>query len=110
VASAAALRNEAIRCTNGQALLFVKSNQTLSAHRLERGLENLSARPEADRLVDASPATDIAAAMYRRSAFEELQAFRGSSAASRDRELAQRAGTSFELPDRDGAFIREPGS
>ena len=88
---AAALRHEGLRRSEGQLVAFVEAGRALAPGALARAVEILGRRPEAPALLDGIMADDLAAAVYRRSAFEELGGFRGSSGHSCDGELAQRA-------------------
>lgn len=85
----AACRNEAIRRSNGEQLLFVEAGKRLTPDAVREGLAALERRPEAAALIDAMEGGEVAAALYRRSAFEELEGFEPGG--SPDRELAGRA-------------------
>jgi hypothetical protein len=71
----AALRDEGVRRSNGQFLLFLEAGTVLAAGGLGRGLELLRRHPEAAGLLDAAAGGPAAAAIYRRAAFEELGGF-----------------------------------
>jgi len=83
------LRNEAIRQSNGELILFLAAGSTLAADALPLAIEMLTRKPAASGVVDGDRG-GVAAAVYRRSAFEELGGFeeRGSDC---DLELAIRA-------------------
>jgi hypothetical protein len=83
------LRNEAIRQSNGELILFLTAGSTLAADALPLAIEMLTRKPAASGVVDGDRG-GVTAAVYRRSAFEELGGFeeRGSDC---DLELAIRA-------------------
>jgi hypothetical protein len=64
------LRDEGIRRSAGDALLIFDAGTALSPDALALGLEMLARAPEAGALLDGSE-EEVAAALYRRSAFEE---------------------------------------
>jgi hypothetical protein len=88
---AAALRNTGIQRSNGHLLLFLEAGTVLADGALGRCLESLERRPEAAGVVDAPVEGTVAAAIYRRAAFEELGGFDGRPGRSTDRRLARRA-------------------
>jgi len=89
--SGPALRNEGIRRSNGKLLLFVEGGRALTPDALPLGSEMLARDIDASALVDGDE-TRVAAAIYRRSAFEELEGFAEAASADCDLELARRAG------------------
>jgi hypothetical protein len=105
----AALRNEGIRRSNGQLLVFLEAGTVLAAGALGRGVECLARRSEAAGIVDAAAGGAVAAAIYRRAAFEELGGFEDGPEPWTDSRLARRAaeyGALFEpglLAARDGS-------
>jgi len=99
--SPAAARNEAIRRSEGELILFLPSGAVLAAGALANGTGRLAAAAEACALVDGEAGGEVAAALYRRAAFEELEGF-AEGVADPDRELAERA--------RDLDALFEPGS
>lgn len=64
------LRNDGIRRSGGDALLVFNAGTTLSPDALTLGLEMLARAAEAGALLDGDE-SEVAAALYRRSAFEE---------------------------------------
>lgn len=88
--SPATARNEAIRRSEGELILFLPAGTTLAAGALANGVGRLTAAAEACALIDAEPGGEVGATLYRRSAFEELEGF-DEAAADCDRELAGRA-------------------
>jgi hypothetical protein len=88
--SPAAARNEAIRRTEGGLLLFLPAGLELEAGAIANAVGRLAATAEACALIDGEPG-EVAAALYRRSAFEELTGFDARAGAGCDRELAARA-------------------
>jgi hypothetical protein len=82
-------RNEAIRHSNGEHLLFVEAGKKLIPDAIRQGLAALERHPESAALIDGIEGGEVAAALYRRSAFEELEGFAAGS--SPDEELAGRA-------------------
>jgi len=88
--SPATARNEAIRRSEGELILFLPAGAILAAGALASGVGRLTAAVEACALIDAEPGGEVGAALYRRSAFEELEGF-DEAAADCDRELAERA-------------------
>jgi hypothetical protein len=103
-AAAEALRNEGIRRSNGQLIAFLEAGPKLAPGGLAGGVEALLARPEAAGLVDGPPGGDVAAAIYRRAAFEELGGFAPGSRGC-DAELAGRAAAGYDLIFAPGALI-----
>lgn len=99
--SPASARNEAIRRSDGELILFLPAGAEVAAGALANGVGRLAAAAEACALIDGEAGGEVAAALYRRSAFEELEGF-DESAADCDRELAGQA------HDLDALF--EPGS
>ncbi|HET7506923.1 MAG TPA: glycosyltransferase family A protein [Solirubrobacterales bacterium] len=84
-----ALRNEGIRRSNGELILFLDAGSPLAPDALPLAIEMLTRRPAAAGVVD-SDRDAVAAAVYRRSAFEELEGF-GENGSDCDLELAIRA-------------------
>lgn len=84
-----ALRNEGIRQSNGQLILFLAAGSQLTPDALPLAVEMLTRKPTASGVVDGDR-DGIAAAVYRRSAFEELDGF-GEDDPDCDLELALRA-------------------
>jgi hypothetical protein len=84
------LHNEGIRQSNGQLILFCEAGSALAPDALALALEMLVRQPEASAVVDGDD-EEIAAAVYRRSAFEELGGFKEDPGGACDLELAQRA-------------------
>lgn len=103
--SAAGLRNEAIRRSEGGVILFVPAGASLRPHGVGRGMTILDRRPEIVAVIDGSGAGDVAAGMYRRSGFEELAGFESRSGDDCDRELAQRAAGSFDVHEQAGILL-----
>jgi Glycosyl transferase family 2 len=68
------LRDEGLRQSNGELLLFLPAGAVLAPDALTLAVEMLARRPEACGLVDGDPG-GVAAALYRRSAFAELGGF-----------------------------------
>jgi hypothetical protein len=99
--SPAAARNEAIRRSEGELILFLPAGAALAAGALANGTGRLAAAAEACALIDGEAGGEVSAALYRRAAFEELEGFDGT-ATECDRELAGRA--------RDLDALFEPGS
>lgn len=97
----ATARNEAIRRSEGELILFLPAGAVLAAGALANGTGRLAAAAEACALIDGEAGGEVAAALYRRAAFEELEGF-DQGAADPDRELAERA--------RDLDALFEPGS
>jgi hypothetical protein len=93
-----ALRNEGIRQSNGELILFLTAGSTLAPDALPLGVEMLTRKPAASGLVDGDRG-GVAAAIYRRSAFEELDGF-GEGGSDCDLELAVRA-------EREGALFAQ---
>jgi hypothetical protein len=83
------LRNEGIRQSSGELILFLAAGSTLAPDALPLAIEMLTRKPAASGIVDGSRSR-IAAAVYRRSAFEELEGF-GERGNDCDLELALRA-------------------
>jgi hypothetical protein len=98
----AAARNEAIRDSEGGLILFLPAGAKLESGTIAKGVGRLTAAAEACALIDAKPGGEVAAALYRRSAFEELTGFDEAAGAGCDRELGGRAS------EYDALF--EPGS
>jgi len=84
-----ALRNEGIRQSNGQLVLFLAAGSRLTPDALPLAVEMLTRKPAASAVVDGDRG-GVAAALYRRSAFEELDGF-GEGGSDCDLELAIRA-------------------
>lgn len=68
--SPAELRDDGIRRSAGEVLLVFNAGTTLSPDALTLGLEMLARAPEAGALLDGDE-SEVTAALYRRSAFEE---------------------------------------
>jgi hypothetical protein len=85
-----ALRNEGIRQSNGELILFLAAGAPLAPDALPLAIEMLTRQPAASGVVDGGR-DGVAAAIYRRSAFEELEGFEGAGSDC-DLELAIRAG------------------
>jgi hypothetical protein len=83
------LRNEGIRQSSGELILFLPAGSTLAPDALPLAIEMLTRKPSASGIVDGTR-SGIAAAIYRRSAFEELEGF-GEGSGDCDLELALRA-------------------
>jgi hypothetical protein len=83
------LRNEGIRQSNGQLILFLAAGSRLTPDALPLAVEMLTRKPAASGVVDGDRGS-VAAAVYRRSAFEELEGF-GEGGSDCDLELAIRA-------------------
>ena len=101
-ADPATARNEAIRRSEGGLLLFLPAGAGLGAGALANSVGRLAAAAEACALIDGEPGGEVAAALYRRSAFEELTGFEAAAGVRCDRELAARA--------REYDALFEPGS
>jgi hypothetical protein len=84
-----ALRNEGIRQSNGELILFLAAGSRLTPDALPLAVEMLTRKPAASGVVDGDRG-GVAAAVYRRSAFEELEGF-GEGGSDCDLELAIRA-------------------
>jgi hypothetical protein len=84
-----ALRNEGIRQSNGRLILFLAAGSRLTPDALSLAVEMLTRKPAAGGVVDGDRG-GVAAALYRRSAFEELEGF-GEGGNDCDLELALRA-------------------
>ena len=67
-----ALRNEGVRQSNGELILFLAAGAALAPDALPLAVEMLTRRPAASGVVDGDR-DSVAAAVYRRSAFEELE-------------------------------------
>jgi hypothetical protein len=106
---AAALRNEGIRSSNGELVLFIEAGSTLAPEALRHAAQTLERCPQAAGLIDAVADGSVAAAIYRRSAFEELGGFDDHSKHPCDRELARRA-AEYDALVEPGALIADPGS
>jgi hypothetical protein len=101
-----ALRNEGIRASNGELILFLPAGSRPAPDSLALGLEMLSRYPASPAVIDGDRG-GIAAALYRRSAFEELEGFvEGGSDC--DLELAIRA-QRLEALLAPGALVRGGG-
>jgi len=98
----AGLRNEAIRCSSGDLILFLPAGAVLSGDALFAAVERLIERPEACGVIDGEVDGPVGAAVFRRSAFEELRGFRAAAGERCERELADRAA------DYDALFV--PGA
>lgn len=107
--SAAALRNEAIRLSSGGVVLFAHAGALLAPDAVDRAMAILDRRPELVGLVDGPAGADVAAAMYRRSAFEELRGFEDPSDERCDSNLAQRAAARFDLHREAGVLVQRSG-
>jgi hypothetical protein len=83
------LRNEGIRQTSGELLLFLAAGSVLTPDALPHAIEMLTRKPAAIGVIDGDRGS-VAAAVYRRSAFEELEGF-GEGGNDCDLELAIRA-------------------
>ncbi len=83
------LRNEGIRQSSGELVLFLAAGSVLAADALPLAIEMLTRRPAASGVVDGDRG-GVSAAIYRRSAFEELEGF-GERGGDCDLELAIRA-------------------
>lgn len=83
------LRNEGVRQSSGELILFLAAGATLAADALPLAIEMLTRKPAASGVVDGDSG-GVAAAVYRRSAFEELGGF-GERGSDCDLELAIRA-------------------
>lgn len=90
-ANPATARNEAIRRSEGGLILFLPAGAALEAGAIANGVGRLAAAAEAPALIDGELGGEVAAALYRRSAFEELTGFDEAAGAGCDRELAGRA-------------------
>jgi hypothetical protein len=84
-----ALRNEGIRQSNGELILFLAAGSRLAPDALPLAIEMLVRKPAASAVVDGDRG-GVAAAAYRRSAFEELEGFE-EGGNDCDLELAVRA-------------------
>jgi hypothetical protein len=84
-----ALRNEGIRQSNGALIVFLTAGAPLAPDSLTLAIEMLTRKPAASGIVDGDR-EGIAAAVYRRSAFEELEGF-DEGDENCDLELAIRA-------------------
>jgi hypothetical protein len=106
---AAALRNEGIRRGNGQFVAFLEAGTVLADGALGRCLESLGRHPEAAGVVDTAEGGAVVAAVYRRSAFEELGGFEDGPEPWIDGRLSRRAaeyGALFE----PGTLVAGDGS
>jgi hypothetical protein len=83
------LRNEGIRQSSGELILFLVAGTALAPDALPLAIEMLTRKPAASGVVDGDRG-GVAAAVYRRSAFEELEGF-GERGTDCDLELAIRA-------------------
>jgi Glycosyl transferase family 2 len=93
-----ALRNEGIRQSSGELIVFLAAGSVLAPDALPLSIEMLTRKPAAVGVVDGDRDT-VAAAVYRRSAFEELNGFQGRGDDC-DLELATRA-------ERCGALVAQ---
>ena len=84
------LRNEGIRRSNGDLILFVEGGSLLAPDVLPLGVEMLARRPEAVAVIDGDDDA-VAAALYHRSGFEELEGFAEVAEGDCNLELAGRA-------------------
>jgi hypothetical protein len=84
-----ALRNEGIRQSNGELLLFIAAGSPLAPDALPLAIEMLIRKPATSGVIDGDRG-GVAAAIYRRSAFEELEGFE-EGGSDCDLELAVRA-------------------
>jgi hypothetical protein len=82
-----ALRNEGIRRSNGELILFVEAGSVLAPDALALGVEMLTRKPDAVAVLDGN----VAASLYRRAGFEELEGFLAAADDVCDLELAGRA-------------------
>jgi hypothetical protein len=98
----AQLRNEALRRSNGDLVLFLPAGAMLSGDALTGAVERLIEKPGACGVIDGDADGPVGAAVYRRSAFEELRGFRAAAGERCERELADRAA------DYDALFV--PGA
>jgi hypothetical protein len=98
------LRNDGIRRSNGDLLLFVEAGSLLAADALRWSVEMLGRHSEAAGLVDSRPGGGVAAAVYRRAAFEELGGFVADER-SCDAELARRAAAAYDVLFEPGALV-----
>lgn len=98
----AAARNRAIRGSEGGLILFLPAGAELEAGTIAKGVGRLTAAAEACALIDGKLGGEVAGALYRRSAFEELTGFDEAAGDGCDRELGGRAS------EYDALF--EPGS
>jgi hypothetical protein len=89
--SPAATRNEAIRRSEGELILLLPAGGGLATNAIANGVGRLAAAAAACALIDGELGGGVAAALYRRSAFEELEGFAESAGTGCDRELAGRA-------------------
>jgi hypothetical protein len=83
------LRNEGIRQSSGELILFLGAGSAMAADALSLAIEMLTRKPAASGVIDGNRG-GVAAAVYRRSAFEELEGFRDHDHDC-DLELAIRA-------------------
>lgn len=93
-----ALRNEGIRQSNGELIVFLAAGAHLVPDALPLAIEMLTRKPAACGVVDGDRG-GVAAAVYRRSAFEELEGF-AEGGSDCDLELAIRA-------ERQGAMFAQ---
>lgn len=84
------LRNEGIRRSNGELILFLPAGRRIAPDGLPLAIEMLTRKPAVSSIVDGDR-EEVAAAIYRRSAFEELEGF-ADTRGDCDLELARRAG------------------
>jgi hypothetical protein len=104
----ATLRNEGIRRSDGQLLFFVDAGLTVAESAFSRGVEMLAQRPEACAVLDAVEGREVAAMLYRRSAFEELRGFEDGVGRPCDLELARRS-AAYDALFRPGALVQPGG-
>jgi hypothetical protein len=83
------LRNEGIRQSSGELILFLAAGSLLAPDALSLAIEMLTRQAAASAVVDGDRG-GVAAALYRRSAFEELEGF-SEGGNDCDLELAIRA-------------------
>ncbi|HET7416418.1 MAG TPA: glycosyltransferase family A protein [Solirubrobacterales bacterium] len=100
------LRNEGIRQSNGELILFLPGGSRLTPDALALGVEMLARKPSVPGVIDGDRG-GVAAALYRRSAFEELEGF-VDGGSDCDLELAIRA-QRFEALVTPGAFVAGEG-
>jgi hypothetical protein len=103
-----AIRNEAIRRSNGDLIAFVRAGAEMAPGGLARAVERLLGSREAAGLVDGLPGGRVAAAIYRRAAFEELGGF-GQPGRACDEELARRAAAGYDVIFEPGTLIAGDG-
>jgi hypothetical protein len=84
-----AFRNEGVRQSNGELILFLSAGSLLAPDALALAVEMLTRKASAPAVIDGDRG-GVAAALYRRSAFEELEGF-VDGGSDCDLELAIRA-------------------